>query len=206
MTQPRMQFWFEFASTYSYVAAMRIEKVAAEAGVPLEWKPFLLGPLFTEQQGIKDSPFNVFPIRGRYMWRDMERLCVKYGLPWRRPTAFPRLSVPAARVACLGASESWGPAFVRAVYQANFVDDRNIADPELLVPLLDALGLNGKALVERAGESDAKERLRRNTEEAARAGIFGAPNFIVDGELFFGQDRLDDAIAWYRQRVLGKTG
>src|SRR5207248_3319559 len=95
-----MEFWFEFASTYSYVAAMRIEGECERAGVELAWKPFLLGPIFTEQLGIHDSPFNVNPLRGRYMWRDVERLCAKYALPWRRPSVFPRNSVLAARVAC----------------------------------------------------------------------------------------------------------
>src|SRR5437667_6541036 len=88
-----MQFWFDFASTYSYVAAMRIEEECAQAGVSLEYKPFLLGPIFTELLGIKDSPFNHFPVRGRYMWRDLERLCEEYDLPWSRPSVFPRTSV-----------------------------------------------------------------------------------------------------------------
>src|SRR4051812_41620286 len=85
-----LQFWFDFGSTYSYVAAMRIEQECARAGVGVEYKPFLLGPIFSELLGIKDSPFNAQPVRGRYMWRDLERLCEKYALPWRRPTVFPR--------------------------------------------------------------------------------------------------------------------
>ncbi|MFL5421809.1 MAG: 2-hydroxychromene-2-carboxylate isomerase, partial [Myxococcales bacterium] len=95
-----MQFWFDPASTYSYVAAMRVEEECARAGITVEFRPFLLGPIFSAQQGIKDSPFNVNPIRGRYMWRDLERLCAKYGLPWRKPSVFPRNSVLSARVCC----------------------------------------------------------------------------------------------------------
>src|SRR4051794_6734770 len=95
-----LDFWFELASTYSYVAAMRMEAECARAGVKVRWKPFLLGPLFADQQGIHDSPFNVNPVRGRYMWRDIERLCEQYGLDWRRPSVFPRNSVLASRVAC----------------------------------------------------------------------------------------------------------
>src|SRR5438128_6144594 len=106
-----LQFWFDLASTYSYVAALRIEEACTRAGVPLSWKPFLLGLVFSEQLGIRDSPFNVHPLRGRYMWRDLERLSAKYGLSWRRPSVFPRNSVLAARVACAGATERWGPAF-----------------------------------------------------------------------------------------------
>jgi len=181
-----LQFWFEPASTYSYVAAMRIEEECARAGVPLEWKPFLLGPIFTAQQGIKDSPFNVNPIRGRYMWRDLERLCAKYGLPWRKPSVFPRNTVLAARVCCAAPTGE----VVRAVYRANFADDLDIADPVVLAKIV------GPEPVGRAMAPPVKAQLRANTEEAVRLGFFGAPNFLVGGELFFGQDRLDDAIAW----------
>src|SRR5712675_2318011 len=113
-----LEFWFDLASTYSYVAALSIEQACAQANVPLVWRPFLLGPIFAQQLGISDSPFNVNPVRGRYMWRDLERLCAKHGLPWRRPGVFPRNSVLAARVACAGAAERWGPGFVRAAFRA----------------------------------------------------------------------------------------
>jgi 2-hydroxychromene-2-carboxylate isomerase len=182
-----MQFWFDPASTYSYVAAMRIAEECARAGVPLEWKPFLLGPIFTAQQGIKDSPFNVNPVRGHYMWRDLERLCEKYGLGWQRPTVFPRNSVLAARVCCAAPTGE----VVRAVFRANFAEDRDIADAMVLAKIV------GPEAVGRALSPGVKAQLRANTDEATRLGIFGAPNFIVGGELFFGQDRLDDAIAWH---------
>src|SRR5574342_559616 len=135
-----IHFWFDFASTYSYPAAMRIGAAAARAGVSLEWRPFLLGPIFKEQLGIKDSPFNVFPVRGRYMWRDLERLCEKHGLPWKRPTAFPRSGLLAARIGCLAAGEPWLPEFVRAVFRANFAEDQDIADAGVIGRLLAALG------------------------------------------------------------------
>ena len=189
-----MQFWFDFASTYSYVAAMRVEETCARAGVSLEYKPFLLGPIFQEQLGIKDSPFNVQPVRGRYMWRDLERLCGKYDLPWLRPSAFPRNSVLAARVACC-AGDAVGP-LVRAIFRANFAEDRDISDPAVMRALVDGIGGDGGQALELAGSPDVKLQLRANTSEAQRLGMFGAPDFVVGGELFFGQDRLDDAVAW----------
>src|SRR5438067_149723 len=149
-----MEFWFDFASTYSYVAAMRIEEECAGAGVALEWKPFLLGPIFTEQLGIKDSPFNSFPVRGQYMWRDLERLCAKYRLPWRRPGVFPRNSVLAARVGCC-AGAAIGP-LTRAIFQANFAQDRDIADPDVLRSLVDGVGGDGTQALQLAGTPDAK--------------------------------------------------
>ncbi len=189
-----MQFWFDFASTYSYVAAMRAEDECRRAGIPLEFRPFLLGPIFQQQLGIKDSPFNVHPERGRYMWRDLERLCHKYALPWRRPSVFPRNSVLAARVACCA-----GPltgAIVRAIFHANFAEDREISDPAVIRAIIDGGGGSGEELLQLAGTPENRARLRVNTEEAQRLGIFGAPDFIARGELFFGQDRLEDAIAW----------
>ncbi len=188
-----LQFWFEFGSTYSYPAAARIEALAS--GVAIEWKPFLLGPIF-KSQGWNDSPFNIYPVKGRYMWRDLERLCAKYGLPLKRPTQFPRNGLLAARVACLIAREAWGPDFVRAVYFANFGEDRDIAHPGTIAAILTALGQPSAELIARAEVAENKERLRLQTEQAVELGVFGAPTFIVDGEMFWGHDRLEDALAW----------
>lgn len=193
-----LEFWFDHASTYSYVAAERIEQLAAGAGVEVRWRPFLLGPIFTQQLGIKTSPFNVFPVRGRYMWRDVERLCEKFGIPWRRPSGFPRNGLLAARVSCAAPDAPWGPAFHKAVLRANFVDDRDIAEPVIIRELLDRLGQDGGKLLERAGEQDVKQALYARGNRAELAGIFGAPSFLIGDELFFGQDRLEDAVDWAR--------
>jgi len=197
MDAPRLQFWFEFASTYSYLAALHVEEVARAAGVPLEWKPFLLGPIFYAQ-GWNDSPFNIYPAKGQYMWRDMERRCAQYGQAWQRPTQFPRNGLLAARVACSAHAEPWCPAFVRAVYRANFAEDRDIADRDVIGSIVTALGQPAAAVLEAAHTPDNKKRLRQQTEAAVQLGIFGAPTFVVGTELFWGHDRLDDAIAWGR--------
>jgi 2-hydroxychromene-2-carboxylate isomerase len=89
------EFWYEFASTYSYPAAMRVAELAGSRGVALAWRPFLLGPIFAAQ-GWRDSPFNIYPAKGRYMWRDMERICDGMGLPLKRPDPFPQNSLLAA--------------------------------------------------------------------------------------------------------------
>ena len=191
-----LEFWYDFASTYSYPAAMRVEQEAAAAGLRVEWKPFLLGPIFGKLLGIDDSPFNTNPVRGRYMWRDVERLCAADAIPFRRPSAMPRNSVLAARVALIGADEGWIAPFSRAVYTANFADDRDIGDGAVVADVLDGLGLPGRALCARAVEADQRPRLRRQTEAAEALGIFGAPSFVRLGELFFGGDRLAQALAW----------
>jgi 2-hydroxychromene-2-carboxylate isomerase len=197
MSAADLEFWFEFGSTYSHLAAARIEGLAAAAGVPVVWEPFLLGPIFAEQ-GWDDSPFNVYPAKGRYMWRDIERLCAKYSIPFAKPSRFPRNGLLAARVACLAkaASEPWLPDFVRAVFRANFAEDREIGEAAEVRSILDSLGQPGGRLVEQAQASENKLRLREQTRRAGEQGIFGAPSFVVGGELFWGNDRLEDALAW----------
>ena len=202
MNTASVEFWFEFGSTYSYLSAARIEDIATAAGVPVLWEPFLLGPIFAEQ-GWDDSPFNVYPAKGRYMWRDIERLCTKYCIPFTRPSRFPRNGLLAARIACLAkaTSEPWLPEFTRVVFQANFAEDREIGDPAEIRSILDSLGQSGAQLIEQAQKPENKLRLREQTRRAKELGIFGAPSFVVGAELFWGNDRLEDALAWAGSRT-----
>jgi 2-hydroxychromene-2-carboxylate isomerase len=193
--QPTLEFWYEFASTYSYPAAARIEQAAADAGVSIRWRPFLLGPVFAAQ-GWNDSPFNIYPAKGRYMWRDLERICRRQGLPMKRPSRFPRNGLLCARVATLAAKEGWCGSFTRAVYHANFAEDVEIGEPGVVAGILDALGRNGRADCERAQAGEIKDALRASTQEAMERGIFGAPTFLVGEETFWGNDRLEDALSW----------
>ena len=194
-SDPALEFWFEFASTYSYIAAMRIEALCANAGVRLVRRPFLLGPIFA-LQGWETSHFNLNPRRGAYMWRDMERLCAKLGLPWRRPSEFPRNTIVPARVACAFADEPWCGDFVRRVYVANFGEDRAIGERTVVAEILTELGRPADAILDRAESGEMRPLLRANTERAIALGIFGAPNCVVDGELFWGEEAMDDAIGW----------
>ena len=195
---PTIDFWHDFSSSYSYPAAMRIEAAAAAAGVTVRWRPFLLGPIF-KALGWEDSPFNLQPVKGRYMWRDLARTATALGLPFRRPEPFPQRSVLAARVALIGHGEGWGVDFSRRLYLAEFGDGDDIGDPRVVADVLAGLGRDGSVTVARA-ESDAnKTRLRAETAEAERLGVFGAPTFVTgDGELFWGNDRLDQALQWAR--------
>ncbi len=196
-----LAFWYEFASTYSYPAAARIERLAAASGVVLEWRPFLLGPIFAGQ-GWNDSPFNLYPAKGRYMWRDLERICASDGLPLRRPAVFPRNSVLAARAALVAAEEGWCGDFTRAVYHANFAEDRDISKPEVIGGVVAALGRPAPTVLARAQSPEIKARLKAQTEEAVALGIFGAPSFTVGAELFWGNDRLEQALAWSRRGAI----
>jgi 2-hydroxychromene-2-carboxylate isomerase len=189
-----LQFWFDFASTYSYPAAMRIEPLARARRVPVGWKPFLLGPIFAEQ-GWTDSPFNLHPAKGRYMWRDLARTCERIGLELKAPVRFPQRSVLAARVACLAEGEPWCGEYVRAVFRANFAEQRDISEEAVIGECLGRAGAD-PALVARAQFAENRGRLRGNTEAAQRLGIFGAPSFTVGDELFWGNDRLEEALEW----------
>lgn len=195
--QPTLEFWYEFASTYSYLAAARIEGLAEAAGVTLRWRPFLLGPIFAAQ-GWTTSPFNLFPAKGRNMWRDLEREAARCGLPpVRRPDPFPQNSLSATRAALLGQDEDWLIPFSTTVFETCFAKGRSIAEPSAVAEILNGLGLDGTQLLKAAAGEANKTRLRVVGEEARSRGIYGAPTFLTeDGELFWGNDRLEPALAW----------
>ncbi len=193
MAAPRIDFWYEFASTYSYLAAMRVEAEAGARGVQVVWRPFLLGPIF-KAQGWKDTPFNAIEAKGRYMWRDMARLCARRGLAFARPDPFPQPSLLAARVAT-ALPQAQRPAFTRAVYVAEFGQGRQIGESEVIADILAAIGADPGEALSLAGGEATKSRLRAETEAAIAAGVFGAPSFVTaDGELFWGDDRLEQAL------------
>jgi 2-hydroxychromene-2-carboxylate isomerase len=191
------EFWYEFASSYSYPAAMRVEALAAERGVALVWRPFLLGPLFAAQ-GWNDSPFNIYPSKGRYMWRDLERICGALGLPLTRPEPFPQNSLLAARAA-LALDDALRPAFSRAVYRAEFGQGRPIDAPATLSPLLAEIAAAPESLLARAVEDSNKAALKAQTARAIALSLPGAPCLTTaDGEVFWGNDRLEQGLDWAR--------
>jgi 2-hydroxychromene-2-carboxylate isomerase len=199
MAKPQLDFWFEFASTYSYPAAMRISSLAEAAGVAVRWRPFLLGPIF-KAQGWTTSPFNLFPAKGRNMWRDLERTCGTLGLPFVRPAKFPQSTLLAARVALVGLAEAWGEDYCRAVYRAEFGEGRNLEEIETIAGVLSGLGLDARTVLDRGQSEGIKSRLRAYTEKAQQLDIFGSPSFVTaDGELFWGNDRLEAALRWARR-------
>ncbi len=197
---PEIEFWLEFASNYSYLSVMRIETEARRHDTRIVWKPFLLGPIF-RALGMENSPFVLQKEKGAYVWQDMARQCRKYGLRWTRPSTFPRMSVLPARVALLGADQPWIGAFCRRVMELNFALDQDINAPERLAPILNELGLPAPDILREAQAEPTKSRLREQTEEARRRGIFGAPTFFVRGEMFWGNDRLDDALLFASGRA-----
>ena len=197
MSRPTLEFWFEFASTYSYLSAMRLPGLAEQAGVDVRWRPILLGPIFAAQ-GWDSSPFNIYPAKGNYMWRDVARRADRLGLTFQRPEPFPQHSLLAARVATAIPDGPQRVAFCQNVYLAQFSEGQDISDPLVISACAAAARLPGDILD--TAQTDAnKHALRLTTEDAMKHGLFGAPSFQTqDGELFWGDDRLHDALDWAR--------
>lgn len=193
---PEIAFWYDFASTYSYLSAMRIEALAADAEVRVSYRPFLLGPIF-KAQGLTSSPFVVNPGKGRYMARDIGRIAAARGLEFHVPEPFPAHSLNAARIAMVAVAEGWIAPFTRAVFAAEFAAREDIASNDVLARIVSGLGHDPTRVLADASTPASKTALRDATEAAAGTGIFGAPTFITsDGELFWGDDRLEQALGW----------
>ncbi|MQA41109.1 2-hydroxychromene-2-carboxylate isomerase [Rugamonas aquatica] len=187
----KLEFWFDFASNYSYLSVMRLRQLGQTDVV---WRPFLLGPIFKDA-GWNNSPFVLQKDKGAYVWQDMPRQCAKYGLPWRQPSTFPRNSLLAARIGILCEEQPWMLDFCERTMLANFADDRDISNEQCMSEILSALGQDAEAILRAALADDNKARLRARTEQAKAHRIFGAPTFLVGDAMFWGNDRLDDALA-----------
>lgn len=195
---PSLQFWFEFGSTYTYLTVARIRRVAQEAGVEIEWKPFLLMPLMIEQ-GMAQGPFLPYPRKLDYMWRDLERRAAEHDIPYRKPSKYPpQETLTSARLALLGAMEGWCADFVEEAFRLHWTEDILIGTEDNIRAALRKAGRDPDEALRLAKTPAIKESLKQQTEEASRLGIFGSPTFIVEGELFWGDDRLEQAIAWAR--------
>lgn len=190
-----IEFWFDLGSNYSYLTAMRIEALASACEVDVAWKPFLLGPIF-QSFGWESSPFVLQKQKGEYTWKDMERQAQKYGVAWKKPSTFPRRAILPTRVALVGRNEKWIGDFVRATMARNFVEDKDLDTEDAVREVLSSINLNADLVIAQAQSDENKQRLRRATESAASLGIFGAPMFFVGDEMFWGNDRLEDALAY----------
>lgn len=196
-----LSFWYDFASTYSYLSAMRLRKLAASSEIEIAWKPFILGPIF-QAQGLSSSPFNAHAAKGAYMVRDMQRLSADQRIPFSWPKmsdgsdGFPRHSVLAARVALVGVEHGWVEKFTCAAFRAEFGEGSDISNSAAISEILVRCGIDPQETLKQARSPTIKQKLRENTERAVSLGIFGAPSFTIDEELFWGNDRLEAAFDW----------
>lgn len=192
-----IDFWFSTGSTYTYLSVSRLEKVAADQDVRFNWRPFSVRAIMREQN---NSPFAGKPVKMGYMWRDIERRAGLYGLEAKMPAPYPLQEFDRAnRVALLGLDEGWGKAYVVASYRRWFVDGEEPGlEPNLSASLAE-VGQDPERVVEQARSAKVGESYEAATGEARRLGVFGSPTFAVQGELFWGDDRLDDAVGWLKQ-------
>jgi 2-hydroxychromene-2-carboxylate isomerase len=200
MADDAIDFWFSTGSTYTYLTVSRLPAFAAAHGVRFNWRPFSVRVIMREQN---NTPFAGKPVKSAYMWRDIERRAGLYGLPARVPAPYPLKEFDLAnRLAVLGLAEGWGVAYIQASYRRWFVDGQEPGMEPNLSASLAEVGQDARRCVERAGGDDVAELYDSATDEARKLGIFGSPTFAVKGELFWGDDRLDDAVAWFRHGSL----
>ena len=190
----RLDFFFFYGSTYTYLTVMRIEEEAARAGVEVRWRPFNAREIMIEQDNI---PFRDKPVKRNYMWRDVQRRAVRHGIPFDRVPTYPvDPDLLANRVGVVAAAEGWCPEYTRATYQAWFLEDKPPGDPAHLGPLLTGLGKDPDAVLSRADSPEIRAEYDRETDLARKMGIFGSPTFAVGDEIFWGDDRLEEALEW----------
>ena len=184
----RIEFFFDYVSPYTYMADTQIRGVAERAGAELVYRPMLLGGLM--QQTGNRPPATVQP-KGPYMLRDLARWAKRYGVPFQMNPKFPLNTLTALRLAVAALVDGGFEAFHPLAFRAAWAEARDLGDPEVLRALLAEAGLPAERLFERAASAEVKDALKRNTEEAAARGAFGAPTFFIGDEMFFGNDRLD---------------
>jgi len=190
-----IDFYFDFSSPYGYLAAQSIDAIGEKHGREVVWKPILLGILFktTGQRPLAD-----IPLKGTYMMRDLERSARRLKLPFVMPDAFPFMSVAAARACyCLGDRDSaLAKRLASLLYRKAFAEGRDISGAAAVVSAAEELAVDGQELSVALQDQAVKDRLRREVEAAAEAGVFGSPSVIVDGEPFWGHDRLQEVDEW----------
>jgi 2-hydroxychromene-2-carboxylate isomerase len=196
MAETQIDFWFTMGSTYSYLSVMRLAEVERADGVKFHWRPFHLLLILQE---MKHVPFADKPTKSHYMWRDIERRAAMYGLPARVPAPYPvKQSIAANLVAIVGMREGWGADFVRAAYRHWMQEGEETGSEPNLSSSLRDIGQSPDRVLSLAGGKEANDLLLSETETAKQLGIFGSPTFVVGRELFWGDDRLEDAISWSR--------
>jgi 2-hydroxychromene-2-carboxylate isomerase len=191
-----IDFWFSIGSTYTYLTVMRLGDYSDEMGVSFNWRPFNVRTIMVEQKNI---PFAGKPVKAAYMWRDIERRADRYGVPIVVPVPYPLEHLALAnQVALVGTREGWGADYVVETYRRWFQDGQPSGSEPNLSESLKCVGQDPDRVIALARSDEIEMALQKNTETAKDLGVFGAPTFVVDGEMFWGDDRLEDAVSWAR--------
>lgn len=186
----KIEFFFDIASPYSYLASTQIEDLEADTGLPVEWRPFLLGGVM---KATGNSPPAQVQAKASYMLTDLNRWAERYGIPLEMPSTFPINSLTTQRALLALDELDVGslPEFAGALYRAYWSEDVDVSEPDRIAQVADNHGLPGPQIVGETDKPAIKDRLRANSDEAVEKGAFGAPTFFVGDEMFWGNDRLD---------------
>jgi 2-hydroxychromene-2-carboxylate isomerase len=193
-----IDFWFDFSSPYGYIAAELIEEVAARHGRAVNWRPILLGPIF---KAVGTAPLTLIPIKGEYARHDFARMARLHGIAFRLPEKFPVGTQVAARAHYLISDSDPAKAkdFAKRLFRAYFSEGRDVADPATVMEIAVAAGADRATLSEALKGEAIKERVKTEVEDAMKAGVFGSPHFVADGEPFWGVDRIAMMEEWLRR-------
>lgn len=192
--QPGLDFYFFIGSTYTYLAVNRVDELAGREGVVLRWCPFNVREIMVEQN---NRPFVGKPVKMQYMWRDVERRARRHGIAFRSVPDYPvDPDGLANRVAVIAADEGWCPEYVKATYKAWFLENKAPGNASHLRSILSQLGKDADQVVSMADGQATRAALSAATDRARELGIFGSPTFVCGREIFWGDDRFEDAIEW----------
>ena len=194
MSEP-IDFYFDFSSPYGYLAAGKIDEIAARHGRTVTWRPILLGAIF---KVTRQHPLPKIPLKGEYTRRDLGRSARHFGLPFTEPSKFPIASTAACRAfySVHDRNPEDAKRLAWALYRAYFAEDRDISSPEVTLDVATKLGLPREEIGRALNDAALKDRLRREVDAAIARGFFGSPYIVVDGEPFWGSDRLDQVDKW----------
>lgn len=193
-----IEFYFDFSSPYGYLAAQKIDEIGAKYGRTVNWHPIMLGVIFKETG---NTPNVNIELKGDYMRQDVPRTAEMMGVPFTWPEPFPIATLAAARAFYWLQEHDPEKAvpFAKACYHHYFGKGADISDIQDVILIAEEMGIDGAALAEAVTRDDVKQRVKDKTSEAMDLGVFGSPYFLIEGEPFFGSDRL-----WQIERFLGK--
>ena len=190
-----IEFWFSIGSTYTYLSVIRLKEVEEKFGVKFSWQPFSVRKIMLEMDNVPFPPTK--QVKADYMWRDIERRAYSYGFEAKVPAPYPLKKFDFANsVAVLGVQEGWCAEYVSATYRRWFVDGLEPGSEPNVSESLREIGLKPENVLKLAADEKIQKAYLKQTEQAQSKNIFGSPSFIVDDELFWGDDRLEDAVNW----------
>ena len=194
MNQP-IDFYFDFSSPYGYLAAAKVNDIADRHGRTVSWRPILLGAVF---KVTGQRPLPGIPLKGAYIKRDLERSARLLGIAFDLPTKFPIATTAACRAfySINDRDQALAQRLALALYEAYFAHDRDISSPDVVVEIATGLGVSQEEVSRTLNDAGLKDRLRREVDAAISNGVFGSPYIVVDGEPFWGSDRLEQVDRW----------